>query len=68
MTIAAQVKQTLASLKGVKATLEAFASTMENPDAKEVLSNNSQKLTQVISDLENRVGKLEFEEPTYKGF
>ncbi|MFA4884628.1 MAG: DUF1657 domain-containing protein [Desulfotomaculaceae bacterium] len=68
MTISAQVKQTLASLKGVQATLETFASAGENPEAKEMLSRNSQKIAIIIKDLEKRLGVLEFEEPQYKGF
>ncbi len=68
MTISAQVKQTLASLKGIQATLETFSSSGENPEAKEILSRNSQKIAIIIKDLEKRLDVLEFEEPQYKGF
>jgi len=68
MTIAAQVKQTLASLKGAQATLEDFSSIEENTEAKEILSRNAQRINQVIRDFEKRLGVLEFEEPQYKGF
>ncbi|MCL6610793.1 MAG: DUF1657 domain-containing protein [Peptococcaceae bacterium] len=68
MTVAAQVKQTLAGLKGAQAALEAFASIEENPEAKFVLSRNADRLKQVIGDLHRRVGVLEYEEPQYKGF
>lgn len=68
MTISGEVKQTLASLKGVKATLESFATIEENPDAKDILSRNTQRINDVINDLEKRVRLLEFEEPQYKGF
>ncbi|MFZ5652475.1 MAG: DUF1657 domain-containing protein [Bacillota bacterium] len=68
MTVAAQVKQTLASLKGARATLETLASIEENNEAKHVLSVNAQRIQDVIGDMEKRVGVLEYEEPQYKGF
>ena len=68
MTVSAQVKQTLVSLKGVQATLETFASIEENHEAKDLLTRNSQKIDLVIEGLEKRIGVLEFEEPQYKGF
>lgn len=68
MTIGAQVKQTIASLKGVRFTLESFASIEENPESKDALWQNIQRINGVIKDLEKRAGVLEFEEPQYKGF
>lgn len=68
MTVATQVKQTLAGLKGALATLEAFAAIEENREAKAVLSGNAQRVRQVVRDMEKRVGVLEYEEPQYKGF
>ncbi len=68
MTISSQVKQTLASLKGIEATLENFYQIEENTAAKETLNSNVKRVRQVILDLEKRLGVLEFEEPQYKGF
>ncbi|NLJ77429.1 MAG: DUF1657 domain-containing protein [Peptococcaceae bacterium] len=68
MTVSAQVKQTLASLKGIHATLETFVSVEKIPTEKEILRHNMQKVAIVINDLEKRLGVLEFEEPQYKGF
>ncbi len=68
MTVSTQVKQTLASLKGVRATLETFASIEENREAKAILSRNAERIKQVIRDIDQRVGVLEYEEPQYKGF
>ncbi|TYO97293.1 DUF1657 domain-containing protein [Desulfallas thermosapovorans] len=68
MTVSSQVKQTIASLKGTRATLESFASIESNQQAKQVLQKNIVRLEGVIKDLENRLGVLEFEEPQYKGF
>lgn len=68
MTVSAQVKQTLAGLKGAQAALESFATISETLEAKETIRRNSQKVADVIKDLEKRLGVLEFEEPQYKGF
>lgn len=68
MTISGQVKQTLASLKGVQITLESFSSIEQNPEAKSIFIGNAERISQVIKDMEKRLGILEFEEPQYKGF
>ncbi|HBV97104.1 MAG: hypothetical protein JL50_21450 [Peptococcaceae bacterium BICA1-7] len=68
MTVSAQVKQTLASLKGVRATLETFAQIEQNNEAREAFSSGAREIGLVIGDLEKRVGLLEFQEPQYKGF
>ena len=68
MTIANQVKQTLASLKGTQVTLDTFASVEENSESKALLEKNSMRIKQITGDFENRVKVLEFEEPQYKGF
>lgn len=67
MTISGQVKQTLASLKGVRATLENFVLAEKTPETKTVLNRNTLRIDDVIKDLEKRVSILEFEEPQYKG-
>lgn len=68
MTISAQIKQTLASLKGVQAALETFASVEENQETKSVLVHNSRRINNVVNGMEKRIGILELEEPQYKGF
>ncbi|MBM7866506.1 DUF1657 domain-containing protein [Heliobacterium gestii] len=68
MTVSGQVKQTLASLKGARSTLESFAAIEENVDAKQVYGQNLQRLDRVIDGMEKRLQVLEFEEPQYKGF
>jgi len=68
MTVGAQVKQTIASLKGARATLETMASIEENRDARAVLAGSVRRIDQIIKDMEKRVGAIEFEEPQYKGF
>ncbi len=68
MTVSGQVKQTVASLQGVRSTLESFAVIEQNTRTKQALHKNIARLEDVIKDMENRLGVLEFEEPQYKGF
>lgn len=68
MTVASQVKQTIANLKGVQVTLKTFASCEGNQGSKHLLEQNAQRISEVIGEMENRLGVLEFEEPQYKGF
>lgn len=68
MTVASQVRQTVASLKGVRATLENMASIEKIPATQKLLTSNSEKLGVIIGKMEQRVGELEFQEPQYKGF
>jgi len=68
MTIGSQVKQTIASLKGARSTLESFAIIETNDEAINIMRRNASAIGNVISDLEKRLGELEFEEPQYKGF
>lgn len=67
MTVGAQVKQTIASLKGAQATLEAFSSIEENDVAKAIYSSSAKRVEEIKNSLESRVRQLEFEEPQYKG-
>lgn len=67
MTVGAQVKQTIASLKGAQATLEAFSSIEENDVAKAIYSSSAKRVEEINNSLESRVRQLEFEEPQYKG-
>ncbi len=68
MTVGSQVKQTQASLKGVKATLDLYALQSANEEEKQLYERNSKKVASVLNFLEQRVAQLEFEEPQYKGF
>lgn len=68
MTVSSQVKQTIATLKGVRSTMETFASIEENREAKEAFVRNAQQIGRVIGEMEKRLGVMEFEEPQYKGF
>ncbi len=68
MTIGSQVKQTIASLKGAKSTLEQFAAIETNEEAVKIINRNAASIGEVLLDMEKRLGELEFAEPQYKGF
>ncbi|WP_019536181.1 DUF1657 domain-containing protein [Paenibacillus ginsengihumi] len=68
MTVASQVKTTLASLKSAQANLETFALSTENQEAKQLFENAAKTTQQVVDQLHSRVQELEQQEPQYKGF
>lgn len=68
MTVASQVKTCLASLKSAQASLEQFALSTENQQAKQLFEDASKTTQQVVDQLSVRVQELENEEPQYKGF
>jgi hypothetical protein len=67
MTVGRKVKQTLANLKGVESTLKVYSLQSSNNEEKAIYRSALNTTKQVIKDIENRVKKLEFEEPQYKG-
>ena len=56
MTAISKVKQTLATLKGAESTLEMYS-----------LQERDKEINKIKTDLEKRIGVMEFEEPQYKG-
>jgi restriction endonuclease S subunit len=68
MTIASQVKQSLASLKGAEAELSNFALTTPDENEQKTFQEAVDTTEKVIKDLKQRVGELEKEEFQYKGF
>ncbi|TQK53411.1 uncharacterized protein DUF1657 [Brevibacillus sp. AG162] len=68
MTVAAQVKQALATLKGTQADLEAFALSTQNQQAKQLYAQAAEQTQAIVTNLQQRVTELENEEPQYKGF
>jgi hypothetical protein len=68
MTVSAQVKTTLASLKSAQASLETFALSTQNQEAKQLYETAAQSTQQIVDQVANRVQQLENEEPQYKGF
>lgn len=68
MTVASQLKQTIAGLKGAKSTLEIYHLQSQDGELKSAYQNASETAGEVIKDLEDRLKVLEFEEPQYKGY
>lgn len=68
MTVATQVKTCLASLKSAQASLEQFALSTQNQEAKNTFANAAQATQQIVEQISQRVQQLENEEPQYKGF
>ena len=67
MTVASQVKQTLASLKGVQGTLRIYSTQTQDEETVSIYREALETTSAVINDLEKRVQVLEFQEPQYKG-
>lgn len=67
MTVISKVKQTLASLKGIEATLEMYSLQERDKESKAIYNEASKEIGRIKTDLEKRIGFMEFEEPQYKG-
>lgn len=68
MTIASEVKQCMASLKGVEASLSSLALRTQDDESKRTLHETMMIAHEVVEDIKKRVGELEREETQYKGF
>lgn len=67
MTVASEVKQTLARIKGIQGTLRIYASQSQSNEVKKAFNDAVNTTNGIINDLENRIKTLEYEEPQYKG-
>ena len=67
MTVASQVKQTLATLKGSQGTLRLYAIQTRDEKTKLVYNETLEDIGIIINDLEKRMQILEYQEPQYKG-
>jgi len=67
MTVASQVKQTLAGLKGVQGTLRIYSTQTRDEETRSIFSEAVKTTEGIINDLEKRMQTLEFQEPQYKG-
>jgi hypothetical protein len=67
MTVASQVKQTSASLKGASGTLRVYSTQTRDEETRAVFADALEQTRSIIEDLESRIKTLEFEEPQYKG-
>jgi Protein of unknown function (DUF1657) len=68
MTIGSDVKQCLASLKGIEASLSSLAIRTQENESKQTLHETMMVVNELVTDLKKRVGELEREEFQYKGF
>ena len=66
MTVATQVKQTLAGLKSAQASLETFALQTDNQQAKQMFQNMAQQTQGIVDTITPRLQEIEQEEPQYK--
>ncbi|HYE80826.1 MAG TPA: DUF1657 domain-containing protein [Clostridia bacterium] len=67
MTVASQVKQVLAALKGSQGTLRLYAAQTQEEETRAVYDEAVDTTTEIIRDLEKRLSVLEYQEPQYKG-
>ncbi len=67
MTVASQVKESLATLKSAKATLEIYAAQSQSGEAKLAFMEAAKKTEEICNEIEERLQTLEFQEPQYKG-
>jgi len=67
MTVASQVKKTIATLKGSQGTLRLYALQTRDEETKFVYNEALESTGKIISDLEARMQILEYSEPQYKG-
>jgi hypothetical protein len=67
LTVASQVKQTLANLKGIQGTLGIYSVKSQDEETKTVFNEAINTINGIVEDLEKRIQTLEFEEPQYEG-
>lgn len=67
MTVASQVKKTIATLKGNQGTLRLYALQTRDEETRLVYHEALQTTERIITDLEGRMQSLEYSEPQYKG-
>ncbi|MBU5591307.1 DUF1657 domain-containing protein [Clostridium sp. MSJ-4] len=67
MTAISKVKQTLATLKGAEATLKMYSLQERDKKSRAIYNEASKEISEIKTDLEKRIGAMEFEEPQYKG-
>lgn len=67
MTVASQVKTTLATLKGNQGTLRLYALQTRDAETKKMYNEALDSIQDIVDDLEERLQTLEYQEPQYKG-
>lgn len=67
MTVASQIKQVLATLKGSQGTLRLYAAQAQKDEARAAYDEAVETTSEIIHDLEKRLSAVEYQEPQYKG-
>ncbi|KYZ75320.1 hypothetical protein AXX12_14290 [Anaerosporomusa subterranea] len=67
MTVASQVKKTLATLKGNQGTLRLYEMQTRDEETRLIYNEALEATGIIIDDLEKRLQILEQQEPQYKG-
>ncbi|MBB5325515.1 signal transduction histidine kinase [Anoxybacillus tepidamans] len=67
MTVASQIKQSLASLKSIHAAFQQFALSSRDEQAQRTFHEAMIMTEEIIADVKQRVSQLEREEPQYHG-
>lgn len=66
MTVASNIRGTVASLKSIEATLSGLALKTSEQEARQAFHQASLKTRTVIAEVDKRLKQVEFEEPQYK--
>lgn len=67
MTVASQVKQVIAALKGSQGTIRLYAAQTQKEETRAVYDEAMETTSEIIRDLEKRLSAIEYQEPQYKG-
>lgn len=67
MTVASQVKQVLATLKGSQGTIRLYAAQAQEEETRAVYDEAMETTSEIIQNLEKRLSVIENQEPQYKG-
>ncbi|GGE39114.1 hypothetical protein GCM10011391_17390 [Pullulanibacillus camelliae] len=65
MTVSQQLKQTIATLKSVQASLELFSYETKDKNTQSLFKQASQESDEVIASLETRLLQVQKEEPQF---
>lgn len=68
MTVASEVKQCVANLKGIEAGLSSLAMVTQDEETARTIHETMMMVSEILKDMKKRIGVLEREEVQYKGF
>ncbi len=68
MTVASQVKQTLAGLKNADAVLRIYAAQAREEETVRIFRDAYHEIGEIADEIEDRLKAIELQEPQYKGF